>query len=242
MSVWLRLLGYVAPYRVHLGGAILAMVLLAATTGTYPLLLDLLTTLLIQGESSTASLASALEKVGRAASTFGVTLELEAAARFLQAHVVPLFGAVVALKALSQALRFFLMGYIAQRVIRDLRAELFARIVGQGARFFGEQASGCLVSRLMNDVAQVERAATYAIPVLIGDALKVLVLGSVCLVQYTELSLVSLVVVPLAVLPIVYFGKALKRYARRGQDGIAHLTHRITETLGGIRVVQTSGR
>ncbi len=243
MRLWLRLFGYVRPYRGALALALVAMLVLALTTGTYPLLLDLLTTVLIQGAGAgSKGLESSLDGAARVAALFGHTLDRAAIAATLRAHVIPLFGGVVLLKALAQALRFFAMGWVAQRVIRDLRAELFEKMVRQGTAFFGGQASGHLVSRLMNDVSQVERAATYAIPVLIGDALRALALGGVCLVQYPRLSLVSLVVVPLAVGPIVVFGRALKRYARRGQQAIAELTHRITETLGGIRVVHTYGR
>ena len=240
MSTWRRLLGYVLPYRGALWAAGVSMVALALTTGSYPVLLDLLTTILIQGAGPEA-VGRALQDILTGLARFGVVVDEAALAALLVAQVVPLFGAVVALKALSQAGRFFAMGYLAQRVIQDLRNRLFEALVRQGAPFFGAQSTGHLVSRVMNDVAQVERAATYAIPVLVGDALKVLTLGAVCLVQYTELSLVAFVALPLAVLPIVQFGRMLKRYARRGQEAVGGLTHRITETLGGIRVVHTYG-
>jgi subfamily B ATP-binding cassette protein MsbA len=240
VSTWRRLFGYVLPYKGALAAAGLCMVVMAVTTGSYPVLLDLLTTILIQGAGPEA-VGSALQDVSTGLTKVGVEVDEAALAAFLVAHVVPLFGGVVALKALSQAGRFFAMGYLAQNVIRDLRTRLFEALVRQGAPFFGQQSTGHLVSRVMNDVAQVERAATYAIPVLVGDALRVLTLGAVCLVQYTELSLVAFVALPLAVLPIVQFGRMLKRYARRGQEAVGGLTHRITETLGGIRVVHTYG-
>ncbi len=240
MSTWKRLLTYLLPYRGALAFAGVFMVLLAVTTGSYPVLLDLLTTVLIQGAGEEAVLATIQKALGGLKS-LGFTLDEAEVAGFLGQHLLPIFGGVVLVKAISQAGRFFAMGYVAQRVIRDLRNQLFERIIRQGAAFFGTQSTGHLISRVMNDVAQVERAATYAIPVLIGDALKVLSLGTVCLIQYTELALVSFVVLPLAVLPIVQFGRMLKRYARRGQKAIGGLTHRITETLGGIRVVHTYG-
>lgn len=240
MKTWRRLVGYLWPYRVALTLAGLCMVVLAITTGSYPVLLDLLTTILVQGagpEAVQAAVQGALSGLHR----FGLQVDESQLAAFLGAHVIPLFGAVVALKALSQAGRFFAMGYVAQRVIRDLRNQLFERLVNQGAAFFARQSTGHLISRVMNDVAQVERAATYAIPVLVGDALKVISLGTVCFVQYTQLSLVAFVVLPVAVLPIVQFGRMLKRYARRGQKAVGSLTHRISEALGGIRVVHTYG-
>lgn len=240
MSTWKRLLSYLVPYRTALAFAGVFMALLAVTTGSYPVLLDLLTTVLIQGAGEEAVLAT-LQKALSGLKSLGFSFDEAEVAGFLGQHLLPIFGAVVVVKALSQAGRFFAMGYVAQRVIRDLRNQLFERIVRQGAAFFGSQSTGHLISRVMNDVAQVERAATYAIPVLIGDALKVVSLGTVCLIQYTQLSLVSFVVLPLAVLPIVQFGRMLKRYAHRGQKAIGGLTHRISEALGGIRVVHTYG-
>ncbi|MEQ8276721.1 MAG: ABC transporter ATP-binding protein [Deltaproteobacteria bacterium] len=241
MSAWRRLFGYLAPYRGALAVAVVAMGGLAVTNATYPILLDLLTTILIGGDRPEA-VASTLDRVVAIAKTLGFAIETNHVAGVVAANIVPLFGGVVAVKAVSQAVRFYAMGYIAQRVIRDLRTQLFDRIVKQGATFFGDSATGHLVSRVMNDVAQVERATTYGIPILIGDALRVVTLATACVVQYPRLSLVAFVVLPVAVLPIVQFGKALKRYGKRGQHALGVLTNRITETLGGIRVVHTYGR
>lgn len=239
MNQMRRLLGYLRPYLGVLALAGLCMIGLAITTGTYPIMLDLLTTVLVQG--SDGSVQSTLRKGIDGLAAVGFRVDEAALGAYVEAHVLALFAGIVALKAVSQAGRFFCMGYVAQHVIRDLRMQLFDRMVRQGAGFFGTQSTGHLVSRVMNDVAQVERAATYAIPVLVGDVLKVVVLAGVALVQYTELSLVALLVIPLAVFPIVGFGRMLKRYAKRGQRAVGGLTHRIAETLGGIRVVATYG-
>jgi subfamily B ATP-binding cassette protein MsbA len=242
VRTWARLLRYLGPYRAQVAVALAAMVVLALTTGLYPLLLDLLTTLLFKGREAAASqLAPRLEGLASALSWLGLSADGAALGHLLEHYAYVLFGAVVALKAVSQAVRFYAMGRVAQQVIRDLRHDLFSAIVRQSPQFFGGESTGFLVSRVMNDVAQVERAATYAVPVLFGDVLRVLVLGGVCLWQYTELSVVTLVVLPLAALPIVRFGKALRRYAKQGQHSVGALTHRITETLGGIRVVHTYG-
>lgn len=242
MRTWARLLRYLRPYRAQVAVALAAMVVLALTTGLYPLLLDLLTTLLFKGREAAASqLAPRLEGLASALALLGLSVDGAALGHLLEHYAYVLFGVVVALKAVSQAVRFYAMGRVAQQVIRDLRHDLFSAIVRQSPQFFGGESTGFLVSRVMNDVAQVERAATYAVPVLFGDVLRVLVLGGVCLWQYTELSVVTLVVLPLAALPIVRFGKALRRYAKQGQHSVGALTHRITETLGGIRVVHTYG-
>lgn len=242
MNVWRRLFGYLGPYKPPLAIAVVAMVVLALTTATYPILLDLLTTLLVGNEAKNEAMSAVLERAVNALASIGIVVDRNHIAEVLGANVVPIFGGVVALKAASQAVRFYAMGYVAQRVIRDIRRQLFERIVRQGASFFGDQSTGHLVSRLMNDVSQVERATTYGIPILVGDVLRVVTLATVCVVQYPSLALVASISLPLAVFPIVKFGQALKRYGKRGQRSLGGLTNRITETLGGIRVVHTYGR
>jgi subfamily B ATP-binding cassette protein MsbA len=243
VNTYQRLLAYLRPYRGRLAIAVVAMLLLAATTGLYPLLLDLLTTYLVEGEGGAARvIAPSLERLERALAFVGLSVDPPALAAVIQSNLLVLFGAVVLIKAASQAIRFYEMGMIAQWVVRDLRRDLFAATVRQSAGFFGEQATGFLVSRVINDVSQVERAATYAVPVMFGDALKVIALAAVCLGRYLELSLIALVVTPLAVVPIVRFGRLLKRIAKDAQEDLGKLTNRVTESVGGIRVVQAYGR
>lgn len=243
VTVWLRLLRYVVPYRGLVAIALFAMGVLAATTGMYPVLIDLLTTLLFEGSSAASKLLDpGLLRLVSAGDRVGVALDAARLKEAIQTNIFVILCAVVLAKAASQAARFYAMGAVAQRVIRDLRGQLFSAMVRQSASFFGDQSTGFLISRLVNDVSQVERAATYALPVLVGDVLRVLVLGTVCAVRYPELSLVSLVVLPFAIVPIVRFGRLLKRYARDGQEALGGITHRIAETLGGIRVVHVYGR
>jgi subfamily B ATP-binding cassette protein MsbA len=241
-----RLLGTLAPYRARVAWALVAMAVMAATTGLYPLLLDLLTTLLFRGaEDARALIAPRLQALDAALAQVGLgALDpawTAAVGGVVERWILALFAAVVVLKTTSQALRFYLMGDLAQRVVLDLRARLFASLLRQEAAFFGRTTTGQLLSRVMNDVGQVEQAATYAIPILVGDVLRVLVLGGVLLWQYPGLSLVTAAVLPLAVFPIVRFGKLLKRYAVRGRDALGELTQVTQESLGGIRVVQTYG-
>jgi subfamily B ATP-binding cassette protein MsbA len=243
VSTYRRLLRYLSPYRGRLALAIGAMLILAATTGLYPLLLDLLTTYLIDGEKGLGhATGPTIDRVGRATAMIGAQIDADSVRQLVETHLLLLFGAVVMLKAISQAVRFYQMGMIAQWIVRDLRRDLFSATLRQSEAFFGDQATGFLVSRVINDVSQVERAATYAVPVIFGDVLKVLALAAVCIGRYLELSLVAMVVAPIAVLPIVRFGRVLKRVAKDAQEELGKLTHRVTETIGGVRVVHAYGR
>src|SRR5688500_12645428 len=163
MSTWRRLLGYVAPHRGLLAVSIASMLILALTTAMYPGLLDVLTTKLIGVSTG----QQAIDRIAGALRPLGIDLPAARLNELLARDILLVFAAVVAIKALSQALKFQAMGALAQRVVRDIRQQLFDRVIVQGPRFLGDQATGYLVSRLINDVTQVERAATYAIPVMI---------------------------------------------------------------------------
>jgi ATP-binding cassette, subfamily B, bacterial MsbA len=243
LNTWRRLLGYLKPYKIQFVVALIAMIILAATTSLYPIVIDLISTSLFGGgEAVDGIVVSKLEKIAKALGKLGIDFSPHEIRNSLGQNLLIALAVIVLTKAASQAVRFYVMGVIAQRVVADLRRELFACITRQSQAFFGEQGSGFLVSRVINDVAQVERAATYAIPVLFGDVLKVVGLASICLWQYSDLALVSVVVLPLAAVPIVRFGKMLKNYARQSQERLGSITNRVSETLGGVRIVQIYGR
>jgi len=243
VNSWKRLLGYLKPYRFQLGVALVAMFALAVTTSLYPVVIDLISTSLFGGsEAINQVVGSKLERIQDGLSYLGIQTSAAELKTSLGKNLLLALAFVVTIKAISQAVRFYVMGAIAQRVVADIRKILFDSITRQSQAFFGEQGSGFLVSRVINDVAQVERAATYAIPVLVGDVLKVVGLATICLWQYSDLALVSVVVLPLATFPIIRFGKMLKKYAKESQQKLGSITNRVAETLGGVRIVQIYGR
>jgi ATP-binding cassette, subfamily B, bacterial MsbA len=237
-----RLFRYLLREPGRLTVAVVSMLLLAVTTGLYPVLLDLLTTSLVEGSEETQlAFGPLLERSEKWLETLGFSLDSERLTQSLRYNIVALFVVVVGAKTVSQMLRFYAMGALAQSVVHTFRGELFGAIVSQSAGFFKKEQSGQLVSRMMNDVTSMERAVTYALPILLGDVMKVVVIGAVCIIQYPELSVATVIILPLAVVPIYFFGRSLKRYGRQSQIALGDLTHRITETLGGMDVVRAYG-
>lgn len=237
MSPPKRLLTLLLAHPRELVLAGVSMVLLAATTGLYPLLIDMLTTSLF-ADPAQGAVNPWADRVAALLERFGIEADVESMRSRASRHVLLVFGAVVLVKAASQGLRFHQMGLLGQKVTQDLRETVFRGLLRQSTSFFDQRGSGGLVSRVMNDVNQVEQAATYALPVMVGDVLKVVVLAGICVFEYGRLSLIALCVLPLTALPIVRFGKMLKRYAKRSQEALGELTHRVTETLGGMPVVK----
>jgi len=152
---------------------------------------------------------------------------------------IPLLVALVYLvKGLCDFGQYYLMSYIGQSVIRDLRAQMFEKLEEMSVGFFVRHSTGELLSRMNNDVSMVQGAITSAITGLVRDALTVVAL--VCVVFYRDfkLALIALAVFPLAIYPLLAFGKKLKRYSRRMLVSLEKITERLNETITGIRIVK----
>jgi len=145
---------------------------------------------------------------------------------------------VYILKGFCDFGQYYLMSFIGQSVIRDLREQMFAKLEEMSVGFFVRHSTGELLSRMNNDVALVQGAMTNAVQGIVRDAVTVVAL--VCLVFYRDfwLALLAMVVFPLAIYPLLTFGKRLKRYSRRMLVTLEDITERLNETITGIRIVK----
>ncbi len=147
-------------------------------------------------------------------------------------------ASVYILKGLCDFGQYYLMAFVGQSVIRDLRNQMFDKLENMSVGFFVRHSTGELLSRLNNDVALVQGAITSAITGILRDAVTVVAL--VCVVFYRDykLALIAMVVFPLAIYPLLSFGKRLKRYSRRMLVTLEDITERLNETITGIRIVK----
>jgi subfamily B ATP-binding cassette protein MsbA len=143
-------------------------------------------------------------------------------------------------KGLGSYVSSFLMTDVGQRVVRDVRNALFRHTLDQSAAFFSRRTSGQLVSRITNDVNQVQ-AAAETVTDLIRESLAVV--GYIALLFYYDwsMALVFLTAAPLIVYALVRLGQRVRRVSRRGQEDIEHVTHIATEGLAGHRIVKAFG-
>lgn len=147
-------------------------------------------------------------------------------------------AAVYSLKGVCDFGQYYLMSYVGQSIIKDLREEMFSRLEDMSVGFFVRHSTGELLSRMNNDVSLVQGAMTNAITAAIRDALTVV--GLVFVVFYRDfwLALIAMVVFPLAVYPLLQFGRRLRRYSRRMLVSLEDITQRLNETISGIRIVK----
>jgi len=131
------------------------------------------------------------------------------------ATIAQLIVVVYLLKGMGSYASSYLMTDVGQRVVMDLRNELFRHILGQSAGFFAQGATGRLLSRINNDVGQVQQAVSETIGDLTRESLALV--GFVALMMYYDarLTLFCLTAAPLVVYPLVRLGQRVRRTTRR---------------------------
>ncbi|NPU14030.1 ABC transporter ATP-binding protein/permease [Bradyrhizobium sp. 83012] len=146
--------------------------------------------------------------------------------------------AVVAVLALASAARYYLVMTIGERIVADIRRDVFAHLMSLSPSFFDSARSGELVSRLTADTTQIKSAAGASVSIALRNLL--LFLGATAMMVFTspKLSLFVLLAIPLIVLPLVAFGRWVRRLSRNAQDTLADASAYASELVGAIRTVQ----
>ncbi len=156
----------------------------------------------------------------------------------LDRTVLLLLGVFLA-QALFGAAQTYLLSYVGEGVVANLRRELYAHLVTLSPRFFETHKTGDLTSRLTADVATVQGAVSSALAQLFSQSLTLVGALVILLATNWRLSLLMLSIVPVVVLAAVYFGRQLRRVSRAYQDRVAAANGSADEAIGNIRVVQS---
>ncbi len=159
-------------------------------------------------------------------------------------HLSLVAGGLMALylfKGLGAYFSEYLMSDIGERVVMDVRNELYRHILGQSAGFFGRRATGQLMSRITSDVAQVQRAVSETVGSLLRESLALV--GYVALLIHYDprLALVCLTGAPLVVYPLIRLGQRLRRTTRRSQEALERMSHVSADAFAGHRIVKAFG-
>jgi len=146
--------------------------------------------------------------------------------------------AVVAVLALASASRYYLVMTIGERIVADIRRDVFAHLISLSPSFFDSARSGELISRLTADTTQIKSAAGASISIALRNLLLFLGAATMMVITSPRLSGFVLLAIPLIVLPLVAFGRWVRRLSRNAQDTLADATAYASELVGAIRTVQ----
>jgi len=142
------------------------------------------------------------------------------------------------LKCLTAWLANYYMVPIRTGVLRDLRRQLYDKVVSLPLGYFTQERKGDILSRMTNDVNEVEASIMSALDVLFKDPVMITVYLVTLFVISWQLTLFVLVLLPVAGLMIGRIGRSLKRASKHGQEQNADILSQIEETLSGLRVVK----
>ena len=212
LGTLVRLLRFVLPYKLQLAGALAALVVAAAA-------------FLVIGQG--------LRRVIDEGFVASNPQALNQALAWLLAIVAVMAAAVFA--------RFYLVSWIGERVVNDVRRAVYSHLLRLSPRFFEEARTGEMISRLTADTALLETVVGTSVSMAIRNTL--MGAGALVMLAATSPRLTALVLlgVPLVVGPIVMFGRRVRRLSRASQDRVADLGSYVDETLHEIRTVQAYG-
>ena len=205
----LSLMPYVARYRWRATAALIALLLAAITTLLVPIAV-------------------------RRMVDFGFSRE---SASLIDSYFSVMIG-IVAVLALASASRFYLVTTLGERIVADLREEVLGHLVSLSPAYFDEAKTGELTSRLTADTTQIKAAVGASVSVALRNL--VLFAGATAMMVITSprLSAFVLAAIPVIVLPLYGFGRAVRRRSRAAQDTLADASAYAAELIGALRVLQ----
>jgi len=205
----LALLPYVARYRMRAIAALIALLLAAVATLVVPIAVRRMIDLGFSRESVT-----------------------------LIDNYFAVMIAIVAVLALASAARFYLVTTLGERIVADLREDVFGHLVSLSPGYFDAAKTGELTSRLTADTTQIKAAVGASVSVALRNL--VLFAGGAIMMVVTSprLSAFVLAAIPVIVLPLYGFGRAVRRRSRAAQDTLADASAYASELIGAVRVLQ----
>jgi ATP-binding cassette subfamily B protein len=159
---------------------------------------------------------------------------------WLNIALLGLLGVIVVMSVATYA-RFYLVSWLGERITADLRRRVFAHLLTLSPQFFEQNRTGDVLSRLTNDTTQLETVIGSSVSMALRNAL--LLLGGLVMLAVTSLKLMALVLVaiPFVLVPIIAFGRRVRKLARASQDSVAHVGAYTDEVIHEIRTVQAYG-
>jgi len=135
----------------------------------------------------------------------------------------------------------YFMNAVGQRIIADLRGKLYNHLHALPLSFFDRTPTGILMSRIMNDVTLIQGAVSDAFTGLLKDSVGIVCLLAVVFYRDWQLAIVAVFILPFAFLPIVKFGRKLRKISRKSQESMGDISVILHETITGSLIVKAFG-
>jgi subfamily B ATP-binding cassette protein MsbA len=210
---WARLFRYVRPYRARLALGLFCLMLSSGIGLLLPLSIGWLVN----------------------------TVSTKASAGLLNTVALALI-AVFVLQMLFNYVQGYLITYVGERAVADLRIEIYTHLQKLSLAFFNERRVGELTSRVTNDVTVIQGVTTNAVAAFIQNIINFVGSFALMLSMSWRLTSVTLLLIPLLIVLGLFFGRKLRKLSTDVSDRLAEATSVLEETISGVRIVQSFAR
>lgn len=213
LGVFTRLLAYVRPYTKWM---VVSTIALLFSVG-----LGLILPLVIRSLVDSVLVERNLDLLNQLALGLFVVFVLQAAASFVN--------------RLSLA-------FVGEKVVANIRVEVYSHLQRLSLRYFTDHRTGEIVSRITNDVSQLQTAVTDNLIALLRQLLTLIGAAVLLFILDWQLTLIILLGIPIVSLTMVWLGRKIRREAKAVQDALAQAANVVEETVSGVRIVQSFAR
>lgn len=149
-----------------------------------------------------------------------------------------IFIGLVFLLGIGSFCRFYLVSWIGERVVADIRQAVFAHLLTLSPSFFEDNSPSEIQSRITSDTTLLQSVIGSSLSIALRSSL--MLVGGILflLVMHFKLTLILLTCVPFVIVPVVYFGRRVRRLSRDSQDEVANVGRYLSQALSHIKVVQ----
>src|SRR5213083_1420802 len=226
-----RLLGYVKPYKVRFILGLLLGFAYGGVNSLLPLATARVTSTIFQGAApNPMALRSNLGVLDTGPKVNSIVL------------ICLAIPAIMALRSLCSYGNTYCMQWVSNKVVTDLRAQLFNKMVRLSMDFFNRMRSGLLISRITNETRVVQMALTAVSSDIFKQPVTIVGAIAVLLLMDWKFTVVTLILFPTCLLPLRYYGRRARK-AMRGQfEGMGEMVVTMQETFAGIRVIKSFAR
>ena len=158
------------------------------------------------------------------------------------ANALSLFGVIILFTSIGAYFRFYMVSWIGERVVADIRIKLYRHLVSLTPSFFEDNLAGEIQSRVTTDTTLLQTVIGSSFSFALRNSLTFVGGLSLMFISNVKLTLIVLIVVPVIVFPLIYFGRKVKKLSRESQDKIATVGAWAGESLLHIKVVQAFTR
>lgn len=226
-----RLYGYVKPYKMRFIVGLSLGVAFGAVSSLFPLAIARVTSTIFHGAApNPMALRSSLEALNTGPKINSIVL------------ICLAIPAIMTVRSLCSYGNTYCMQWVSNKVVTDIRAQLFSKMVRHSMDFFNKMRSGFLMSRITNDTRAMQMALTSVSSDLFKQPIAVVGAITVLLLMDWKFTVVTLILFPTCLLPLRIYGRRARKAVQSGQEGMGEMVVTMQETFAGIRVVKSFSR